>query len=93
MFGFLYAACTAIGCAISGTKASIENQQCKDRGIEKRNRGENFTNTYTDRLGATRDIDTNKLVMIDYRGNESEGKYQYLRDMYGRPTRNLSEER
>ena len=93
MFGIFYAAFMAIGTAIGGIKAAIEEQQCRKKGIEKRRRGENFTNTYNDRFSHTRDIDTGKSVMIDYRGNESEGKDQYLRDMYGTPIRNLSEER
>ena len=93
MFGIFYAAYIAIGSAISGAKAAIEEQQCKNRGIEKRERGENFTNTYYDRYGHIRDIDTGKSVMVDYIGNETDGKDQYIRDMYGKPIRNLSEER
>lgn len=93
MFGIFYAAATAIGLAISGTKSAYEEWRCVEKGKDKRYQGKNRTNTYTDRHGHLRDIDTKESVRIDYRGVESEGKDQYLRNKYGDPIRNLSQER
>ncbi len=93
MFGFLYAAYLAIGSAISGTKAMIENQQRIDKANELKKQGKNLANVYTDIYGHTRDLSTGKSVMIDHINCESEGRDVYLRNQYGDPIRNLSEER
>lgn len=93
MFGLFYAAVTAIATTISGVKCAIEEQQQIDKAKKRKEEGKNKYNLYTDRKGATRDLATGELRSMDYICCEDRGEDQYLRDMYGNPVRNLSEER
>ncbi len=79
MFGLLHAMYVALMTAGSGIKASYLNSKGKSRGMERRMNGENPANTYYDRKGFERDIDTDELrmrkvvngdkVMTDLNGN------------------------
>lgn len=93
MFGIVYLIFNTIGSLFGGTHAAAENaHQIKD-AKQKRLEGKNRPNVYTDRLGATRDLNTGKIVSVDFiKYAEAEGKDAYVRDMYGNPIRNLSEE-
>ena len=93
MFAIIYSALMSLGLIGHGVKGAVENQQCINKAKEKRREGNNKPNIYNDRLGATRDLDTGKLVSVDFiKYAEAEGKDAYVRDMYGNPIRNLSEE-
>ena len=93
MFGLFYALVLLLAFIISGTRNLIEDSYQVRKAKEEKRKGRNKYNLYTDRLGATRDLDTGQLRTIDYIGCESQGKDQYLRDIYGNPIRNLSMER
>lgn len=89
MFGMLYALGMTVAATTSGIKAAVENAECIMKGKEDNN----FTHTYTDRLGVTRDLTTHKKVSIgkDY-NNPSDDCYLWI----GTPEtkiRNLSEEK
>lgn len=93
MFAIIYGLFNVIGLTISGAIAGKDNYDCMKRAEERKRNNENPHNIYYDRKGAMRDLTTHKNVSIDYIGCESEGKDQYMRDMYGHPIKNLSEER
>lgn len=93
MFGLIYAIIIICAVLISGIKCAVEEQEQITKAKKRREEGNNKYNLYTDRLGHTRDLRTGQLRMMDYISCEQEGEEQYLRDIYGNPVRNLSEER
>lgn len=93
MFGIFYAVVMFFATIISGTKCTIEEHQQIAKAKEKKKEGNNKYNLYTDRKGATRDLDTGELRIVDCITCEKEGQDQHLRDIYGNPIRNLSMER
>lgn len=93
MFGLIYTALVSLGFVGHQVHNAIKEQQCINEGIEKREQGKNFANIYTDYRGGTRSLATGERVRIDNLSEaESEGKDCYMRDIYGNPIRNLSEE-
>ena len=93
MFGLVYAIIIFFAIVISGIKCAIEDNEQISKAKELKAEGKNKHDLYTDRLGHTRDLRTGQLRHMDYVGCEAEGKDQYLRDMYGNPVKNISEER
>ena len=93
MFGIIYALFNIIGATVSGTGTAIEEHQCIERAKEKKRKGHNSTNTYIDRKGSRRDLDTGELRYVDYIGSESYNNDQCIRDIHGNVVRNLSQER
>lgn len=93
MFGIFYLIANTIGTVISGSKAAKENYDARQRGYEKQAQGKNRAGIYTDRLGGTRRLSDNKRVMMDnLYCAEAKGEDCYMRDQYGHPIRNMSEE-
>ena len=93
MIGLLYLGFMIGGTIFVGLKAANENAGSIKRAKDKQKNGKNPHGIYIDRRGTTRSLSTGKIVSVDYIGCETEGKDQYLRDMYGHPIKNLSEER
>lgn len=93
MIGLLYLGFMIGGTILAGIKAAGDNEGSIRRAKERHRKGKNPYRIFIDRRGATRSLDTGKIVSVDYIGCETEGKDQYLRDMYGHPIKNLSEER
>lgn len=92
MFGFLYALSLSIGGIISGLKGIIYNQNAIEMGKYRYDIGQDISNTYFDRTGIRRDINTNKIANI--RKDESDicdDKYLWV-GAPGVKTKNLSEE-
>lgn len=92
MFGFLYVLSVSIGGIISGLKGAIHNQNAIEMSKYQHEIGQNISNTYFDRKGIRRDIDTNKIadIRIDV-SDICDDEYLWL----GAPsvkTRNISEE-
>lgn len=93
MFGLVYLGAMIVGTVYYGIRAGSENAQLIKRADAKRRMGKNRANVYTDRLGATRDLNTGKRVTIDNRYiAEAKGKDAYMYNEKGTPIRNLSEE-
>lgn len=93
MFGIIYTALMSLGFIGHQVKNAVKEQKNINKGIEKRRNGENFANVYTDYRGGLRSLETGKRVRIDQLYDvEAEGKDCYMRDIYGNPIRNLSEE-
>lgn len=93
MIGIFYLLANAIGLTVSGTIAAKENYDAIQKGKELQRQGKNIAGIYTDRLGETRSLATNERVMMDYLpGCESRGEDCYMRNKYGDPIRNISEE-
>lgn len=93
MFGIFYLVANTIGTMISGGIAAKENYDARQKGYEKQAHGKNRAGIYTDRLGGTRRLSDNKRVMMDnLYCSEAKGEDCYMRDQYGHPIRNMSEE-
>lgn len=93
MIGIFYLLANAIGLTVSGTLAAKENYDAIQRGKERQRQGKNIAGVYTDRLGATRRLSNHERVSMDYLpGCEDRGEDCYMRDKYGRPIKNLSEQ-
>ena len=61
MFGIVYALGLGIALIFSGTKSAIEDYQQKEKAKKEKAEGRNKYNLYTDRKGATRDLETGAL--------------------------------
>ena len=93
MFGIIYTAIMFIGFVGYQIKNAIDEQQCINEGKRKRKEGKNFANVYTDRRGGMRSLATGRRVSIDNLSEaESNGRDCFMRDVYGNPIRNMSEE-
>ncbi len=93
MFGIIYTALMSLGFIGHQIKNAVKEQKCINEGKQKRKNGQNFANVYTDYKGGLRSLETGKRVRIDQLYDvEAEGKDCYMRDIYGNPIRNLSEE-
>lgn len=91
MFGLLYSIGLGIGAIFSGTKGAINNIQAYNRGLERYNNAEDFSRTYIDRKGCTRDLVSNQFVSVrrsfDYKDDDDLYVWQN-----GNKVRNVSEE-
>ena len=93
MFGLVYALTKIAATVFTSSKAAIEEHKAIQEGYKAKEQGNNLANVYSDRLGHLRDLDTRESVMIDNISKEANGEDAYLRNKYGEPVRNLSEEK